>query len=247
MEKRQLRQLRRLLAQVALDLVAEVMEINRYFAHAGLLKTPQVRAGEGDVQKREQRLGKGVGDRAKPDALPGAQQNRPHSARFSSFPFSVSRLPPSASRLPSSQTMSGGRAGSAFRPALVQLGIGVGNRLREVEFEVDEDSPDVRGVALDFDEISDRRLVQAHDAAFEVPLLPPLRVAKAPLEAQALEDAFGLAGIRDLDLALLASLDPVLETGAPLVRQDRASAGPPQPHRPAARRRARPPRRRRGR
>ncbi|HEY7575821.1 MAG TPA: hypothetical protein VIB08_11690 [Thermoanaerobaculia bacterium] len=53
LEKRELRKLRRLLAQVALDLVSEVMEINRHFADAGLLKAPQVGARERDVQKRE--------------------------------------------------------------------------------------------------------------------------------------------------------------------------------------------------
>jgi hypothetical protein len=51
-EKRELRKVRRLLAQVALDLVREVMQINRYFAEAGLMKAAQVRASERDVQKR---------------------------------------------------------------------------------------------------------------------------------------------------------------------------------------------------
>jgi hypothetical protein len=51
-EKRELRKVRRLLAQVALDLVREVMQINRYFAEAGLVEAAQVRASERDVQKR---------------------------------------------------------------------------------------------------------------------------------------------------------------------------------------------------
>jgi hypothetical protein len=51
-EKRELRKVRRLLAQVALDLVREVMQINRYFAEAGLVEAAQVRARERDVQKR---------------------------------------------------------------------------------------------------------------------------------------------------------------------------------------------------
>ena len=42
-EECELGKLRRLAAQVALDLVAQVMEINRYFADAGLLKPPEVR------------------------------------------------------------------------------------------------------------------------------------------------------------------------------------------------------------
>ena len=41
-EECELGKLRRLAAQVALDLVAQVMEINRYFADAGLLKPPEV-------------------------------------------------------------------------------------------------------------------------------------------------------------------------------------------------------------
>jgi hypothetical protein len=31
------------MAQIALDLVAQVMEINRYFADAGVVKPPEVR------------------------------------------------------------------------------------------------------------------------------------------------------------------------------------------------------------
>ncbi len=51
-EKRELRKVRRLLAQVALDLVREVMQINRYFAEAGLVEAAQVRPSHRDVQKR---------------------------------------------------------------------------------------------------------------------------------------------------------------------------------------------------
>ena len=50
-EKRELRQVRRFLAQLALDLVAQVMEINRYFADAGLAKPPQMCDREGNVEK----------------------------------------------------------------------------------------------------------------------------------------------------------------------------------------------------
>jgi hypothetical protein len=47
----ELGKLRRLAAQVALDLVAQVMEINRYFADAGLAKPPEMCEREGNVQK----------------------------------------------------------------------------------------------------------------------------------------------------------------------------------------------------
>ena len=50
-EKRELRKIRRLMAQVALDLVTQVMEINRYFADAGLLKPPEMCDRERNVQK----------------------------------------------------------------------------------------------------------------------------------------------------------------------------------------------------
>ena len=50
-EKRELRQVQRFLAQLALDLVAQVMEINRYFADAGLAKPPQMCDREGNVEK----------------------------------------------------------------------------------------------------------------------------------------------------------------------------------------------------
>jgi hypothetical protein len=48
-EERELRKIHRIMAQVALDLVAQVMEINRYFADAGLVKFPEMRDREGDV------------------------------------------------------------------------------------------------------------------------------------------------------------------------------------------------------
>ena len=52
LEKRELRQVRRFVAQLALDLVAQVMEINRYFADAGLAKPPQMCDREGNIEKR---------------------------------------------------------------------------------------------------------------------------------------------------------------------------------------------------
>jgi hypothetical protein len=39
----ELRRIRGLMAQVALDLIAQVIEINRYFAAAGLVKAPELR------------------------------------------------------------------------------------------------------------------------------------------------------------------------------------------------------------
>jgi hypothetical protein len=51
-EKRELRKLRRITAEVALDLIAQVMEVHRYFADAGLAKAAEMRAGQRDVQKR---------------------------------------------------------------------------------------------------------------------------------------------------------------------------------------------------
>jgi len=50
-EKRELWRSRRLLAQAALDLIAQVMEIHRHLADAGLLKPLEVRGRDGDVEK----------------------------------------------------------------------------------------------------------------------------------------------------------------------------------------------------
>ena len=50
-EKAEVGKLRRLLAQLALDLIAQMMEINRYFADAGLVKAPEVCHREGNVEK----------------------------------------------------------------------------------------------------------------------------------------------------------------------------------------------------
>ena len=50
----ELRRVRSLMAQVALDLIAQLLEINRYFAAAGLVKSPEeVSPGEADRQERE--------------------------------------------------------------------------------------------------------------------------------------------------------------------------------------------------
>jgi len=50
-EEAEVRKLRRLLAQLALDLIAQMMEINRYFADAGLVQAPQVCHREGNVEE----------------------------------------------------------------------------------------------------------------------------------------------------------------------------------------------------
>ena len=51
-EKRELWRSRRLLAQAALDLIAQVMEIHRHLADAGMLKPLEMRRRDGDVEKR---------------------------------------------------------------------------------------------------------------------------------------------------------------------------------------------------
>ena len=55
----ELRRVRSLMAQVALDLIAQVIEINRYFAAAGFVKSPEVESpGKTDRQEREASSGK---------------------------------------------------------------------------------------------------------------------------------------------------------------------------------------------
>jgi hypothetical protein len=55
----ELRRVRSLMAQVALDLIAQVIEINRYFAAAGFVKPPEVVSpGEAELQEREASSGK---------------------------------------------------------------------------------------------------------------------------------------------------------------------------------------------
>jgi hypothetical protein len=63
---------------VALDLIAEMMEINRYFADAGLVKSPEMRNGQGDIQERQQRLRDGFGHGPEANAPPGAEKDRAH-------------------------------------------------------------------------------------------------------------------------------------------------------------------------
>ena len=55
----ELRRVRSLMAQVALDLIAQVIEINRYFAAAGFVKSPEVVSpGGADRQEPEASSGK---------------------------------------------------------------------------------------------------------------------------------------------------------------------------------------------
>ncbi len=54
----ELRHVRSLMAQVALDLIARVIEINRYFAAAGLVKSPEVSPPGAEVQEPEASSGK---------------------------------------------------------------------------------------------------------------------------------------------------------------------------------------------
>ena len=65
-EKRELRKVRRLLAQVALDLIAEMMKINCYFADAGLVKAPELRHRKRYVEERQQGLRDRLGDGPEP-------------------------------------------------------------------------------------------------------------------------------------------------------------------------------------
>ena len=77
-EKRELRKVRRLLAQVALDLIAEMMKINCYFAGAGLVKAPELRHRKRHVEEREQRLRDRLGDGAESHASARTEEDRSH-------------------------------------------------------------------------------------------------------------------------------------------------------------------------
>src|SRR5262249_54438547 len=90
-------------------------------------------------------------------------------------------------------------------------------------------------IALDLDEVADRRLVERDRAALETPLLAPLLVAKAPRETEALQDPVRLPAVGDLDLALLAGLDAILKPRLALVGDDGLPCDGAQPHGAAAR------------
>ena len=77
-EKRELQKVRRLLAQVALDLVAEMMKINCYFSDAGLVKAPELRHRKRHVEERQQRLRDRLGDRPESHASTRAEEDRSH-------------------------------------------------------------------------------------------------------------------------------------------------------------------------
>ncbi len=50
----ELRRVRGLMAQIAMDLIAQVIEINRYFAAAGLVKSPELHERPATGQEREE-------------------------------------------------------------------------------------------------------------------------------------------------------------------------------------------------
>lgn len=77
-EKRELRKVRRLLAQVALDLIAEMMKINCYFANAGLVKSPELRHRKRHVEERQQGLRDRLGDGPESQAAARAKEDRSH-------------------------------------------------------------------------------------------------------------------------------------------------------------------------
>jgi len=78
-EKRELWQARSRLAQIALDLIGEVMKINRYLAESGVVKPAQVRHRERHVEKGKERLGDALGDGPEPQAAPGTEKDGPHA------------------------------------------------------------------------------------------------------------------------------------------------------------------------
>jgi hypothetical protein len=61
-EERQIRKIRAAVAQAALDLAAQMMEIDACLAHALLEEPSQMPLGQRNVEKRQQRLGDSVGD-----------------------------------------------------------------------------------------------------------------------------------------------------------------------------------------
>ena len=77
-EKRELWQVRSRLAQVALDLIAEVMKINGYLADAGLVKPAQVRRREGNVEKGKEGLRNPLRHGPEPRPTPGAEEDGSH-------------------------------------------------------------------------------------------------------------------------------------------------------------------------
>jgi hypothetical protein len=77
-EKRELRKVRRILAQVALDLIAEMMKINCYFANAGLVKSPELRLRKRHVEERQQGLRDRLGDGPESQSAARAKEDRSH-------------------------------------------------------------------------------------------------------------------------------------------------------------------------
>jgi hypothetical protein len=89
--ERELRQVRALMARLALDMIAQVIEINRYFAETGLVKAPEDSEGGGRTAPPEP-PGEG-GRRSAPPEPPGQEPERESAGK----------------------TMSGGSAGSSLR------------------------------------------------------------------------------------------------------------------------------------
>ena len=141
--------MRGLLAQVALDLIAQVIEINRYFAEAGLVKSPEV----------------SVPARAEAQRATASAGN----------------------------TMSGGKRGIFLSPPRVELGVGIRDGLGGVERRA---APRRAGCVVGSPSTSTKKPMGVSSRAttlpLAVPLLPPLVVTEARLEAEAGENRLGL-------------------------------------------------------
>ena len=80
-KEREIRKIRAAVTQAALDLTAQMVEIDACFAHALLEEPSQVRPGQGHVQKREERLGHSLGHRPKPQPASGREEEGLHEDR----------------------------------------------------------------------------------------------------------------------------------------------------------------------
>ena len=76
-EEAELREFRRAVDQVLLDLFAEMVEVDRGRNDSGIAQPSEVRARQGNVQVLEERFRNRLGDRAEPDAAPGGEKERP--------------------------------------------------------------------------------------------------------------------------------------------------------------------------
>jgi hypothetical protein len=80
-EELELRKVARLLAEAALDLVAQVVEIDARLADAAAAQALEVRPQERDVQEGQEGLGNRVGHRPEPLAAPGGKEEGLHGKR----------------------------------------------------------------------------------------------------------------------------------------------------------------------